>query len=68
MAFDFSSILKLVPEATISNLIDETVDAELVKAGTALKALVKTELDKAYGTSVATAAPAAPPLTTSAQK
>jgi hypothetical protein len=66
MAFDFSTLLQAIPETQVNSFIDGIVDAELLKVGTTLKSLIKTALDKTYGTSLA-AVPSAPPLVTSAQ-
>ena len=69
MAFDLSTLLQAIPETQVNSFIDGIVDAELLKVGTTLKSLIKTALDKTYGTSLAAApsAPSAPPLVTSAQ-
>lgn len=65
---DIGALLKVIPESTVSGFIDNLVDAEIGKASAALKTLIKEGLDKAYGTSIATASPAAPasPISTSA--
>ena len=69
MALDFGSfvglLIKAIPEAEVATVVDDFVDAEIAKGGTEIHALVKTLLDKAYGTTIATATPAEKPLSTS---
>ena len=57
---DLSFILKVIPEAEVAGFVDSLVDSEVAKLATELNALVKTALDKTYGTNVATATPVAP--------